>query len=465
MKRTLLLYCFVLFFLSCDKKEKEKFDLVISHANIVDVASGEIIKDMTIFISGDSIRKVINTSEAQKYKADKEINAEGKFVMPGLWDMHVHFRGGDSLIKENKNFLPVFLSYGVTTVRDAGGDISLQVLEWRKAIANAELTGPRIFTPGPKLDGENPAWPGSISVTTEAEVSAALDSLEAMNVDFVKAYDGSLTPEMFYAIIKESNERGLKMTGHMPLTADFMKAVEMGLDGAEHMYYPLMATSPLVDSLRQLNKGYAIMVPVIESYDKEMAKNAFQEMAVRKLYVTPTLHIGKTLAQILEIDHTKDTLLPYIGTGIQKTYQGRIEGAKRAQASGSTMREKMEQKSAEMIVPMQQAGILLLAGSDSGAFNSYVYPGESLHGELRELVAAGLTPQQALETSVINGPKFFNLENSYGSIAEGKVADILILEANPLKDIKNVSRINAVVRLGKVYDREKLNAQLQAVKN
>lgn len=243
-----------------------------------------------------------------------------------------------------------------------------------------------------------------------------------------------------------------------------MKAVSMGLDGAEHLYYPLMATSPLSDSLRNLNKGYSMIVPVIESYDKEMANKAFQELAAKKVYITPTLYIGKTLAQILEIDHTKDTLLPYIGKGIQETYQGRIEGAKRAQASGSTMREKMEKKSAEMIIPMQEAGVLLLAGSDSGAFNSYVYPGESLHGELRELVAAGLTPQQALETSVVNGPKFFDLENSYGSIAAGKVADLIILEANPLKDIKNVSRIDAVVRSGKVYDREKLKAQLEAVK-
>lgn len=465
MKRALLLYCLALFCVSCKEEEKEKFDLMISHANIVDVASGEIIEDQTILISGDSIRKVVNAADIENYQAAKEFNAEGKFVMPGLWDMHVHFRGGDSLVQENKDLLPLFLSYGITSIRDAGGDITPQVLQWRKAIANNELEGPRIFTPGPKLDGENPAWEGSIQVTTEAEVKAALDSLEAIGVDFVKTYDGSLTKEMFYAIIKESNARGLKTTGHMPLTADFMKAVSMGLDGAEHLYYPLMATSPLSDSLRNLNKGYSMIVPVIESYDEEMANKAFQEMAAKKVYITPTLYIGKTLAQILEIDHTKDTLLPYIGKGIQETYLGRIEGAKRAQASGSTMREKMEQKSAEMIVPMKEAGVLLLAGSDSGAFNSYVYPGESLHGELRELVAAGLTPQQALETSVVNGPKFFDLEKSYGSIAAGKVADLLILKANPLKDIKNVSRIDAVVRSGKVYDREKLKAQLEAVKN
>ena len=464
MKRTIFALLVFLSFLSCDKEEKETYELMISNANIVDVASGKVIGNQLILISGDSIKKVVNSKDVEKYEAKKEINAEGKFVMPGLWDMHVHFRGGDSLVQENKNLLPVFLAYGVTTVRDAGGDISPQLLEWRKAVANGELIGPRIFTPGPKLDGENPAWPGSISVTTEAEVSAALDSLETMDVDFVKAYDGSLTPEMFYAIIKESNERGLKMTGHMPLSSDFMEAVEMGLDGAEHMYYPLMATSPLSDSLRKLNKGYGIMVPVIESYDDELANQAYKKMAEKNLYVTPTLHIGKTLAQILEVDHSADTLLPYIGKGIQETYRGRIEGAKRAQASGSTMRDKMEQKSAEMIVPMQKAGVLLLAGSDSGAFNSFVYPGESLHGELQELVAAGLTPQQALETSVINGPKFFDLQNSYGSIEAGKVADLLILDENPLQDIKNLAEIHAVIKSGKVYDQKKLNAQLQAVK-
>ncbi len=115
--------------------------------------------------------------------------------------------------------------------------------------------------------------------------------------------------------------------------------------------------------------------PLIDTYDPELAAEVFAKMSEENVYVTPTLYIGKTLSEILEVDHQQDSLLKYIGPGIQKTYQGRIEGAKRAKASGSKMREKMEEISAQMIEPMQNAGVKLLAGSDCGAFNSYVYPG------------------------------------------------------------------------------------------
>ena len=162
-----------------------------------------------------------------------------------------------------------------------------------------------------------------------------------------------------------------------------------------------------------------------------------------------------------EVNHQQDSLLNYIGSGIQQTYQGRIEGAKRAKASGSKMREKMEEISARMIEPMQNAGVSLLAGSDCGAFNSYVYPGESLHGELNNLSKAGLSNAQTIRTSIINGPEFLDLGNEYGSIASGKVADILILDKNPLEDIDNLKKINAVIKSGRVYDRKSLDNMLE----
>src|SRR5690606_30896955 len=235
--------------------------------------------------------------------------------MPGLWDMHVHFRGGDSLIEENKEFLPLFLAYGITTVRDAGGDITPSLLEWRDQITRGTLDGPRIFTPGPKLDGTQPAWPASVKVTTAAEIESALDSLESIGADYVKMYDGNLSKEAFYDIIKAAENRRLKTTGHMPLTADFMEAIDHGLDGSEHLYYPLTACSPIADSLRALNKGYGIVEQLIDSYDPELAKEVFKKMSTENVYVTPTLYIGTTLSEILEKDHSQDSLLNYIGPG------------------------------------------------------------------------------------------------------------------------------------------------------
>lgn len=450
---------------SCEEKEEIiNYDLVIHNANIVDVLSEEVEMGQSIFISGDSIVRVEKVGEGEKFAAAEVVDAKGGYIIPGLWDMHVHFRGGDSLIEENKNFLPLFLAYGITTVRDAGGDITPAVLKWREQVKKGELVGPDIFTPGPKLDGPDPAWPGSIPVTNPEEISKALDSLQALGVDYVKIYDGSLSKEAFYNIIEAADAQGLKTTGHMPLSASFMEAIDRGLDGSEHMYYPLKACSPVADSLTELNLGYGMISEIIKTYDPELAEEVFEKMSRENVSVTPTLHITKVLSGLADVDHSKDSLLVYMGSGIQETYKGRIEGAKRAKASGNTMRNEMQRISAEMIKPMYEAGVNILAGSDSGAFNSFVYPGESLHGELKSLVEAGLTPAQALETSIINGPEFFGLQEKYGSIGPGKFADILILKQNPLENLENLKQVVAVVKSGKLISTNEINKMLEEVK-
>ena len=165
----------------------KKYTLVITNANIVDVANGRLIKNQLIAISGDTVKAVDDTRKAAGYKADRIIDANGKYVMPGLWDMHIHLRGGDSTIAANKALLPLFLAYGVTTVRECGGDITPSVMKWRAETVRGELAGPRIFTSGPKLDGPGAVWAGSIPVVTPADVTHALDSLQEIHSDFVRS--------------------------------------------------------------------------------------------------------------------------------------------------------------------------------------------------------------------------------------------------------------------------------------
>src|SRR5690606_19477378 len=243
MRKIFMCLITVLLFSSCKDAVHKSYDILISNVKIVDVGSGKITEGKLVLIEGDTISRIVDEKDINKFNALQTMYAGGAFLMPGLWDMHVHFRGGDSLIEENKEFLPLFLAYGITTVRDAGGDITPSLLEWRDQITRGTLDGPRIFTPGPKLDGTRPAWPGSVKVTTAVEIESALDSLESIGADYVKMYDGNLSKEAFYDIIKAAENRRLKTTGHMPLTADFMEAVDLGLDGSEHMYYPLTACS------------------------------------------------------------------------------------------------------------------------------------------------------------------------------------------------------------------------------
>lgn len=464
MSRYLLPLSLFLIFFSCSQEPKE-VDLLLLNATIIDVENDMTIKNQLIAVKSDTIFAINEADNAGDYFSPTTVDLDHKFVMPGLWDNHVHFRGGKELIEANKKLLALYFVFGVTTVRDGGGDITPSILEWREDISAGELTGPTIFTSGPKLDGDNPAWDGSIEITDQTSVMVALDSLESINADFVKMYDGNLTPQQFYQITEEAEERGLKSTGHMPLSADLMKAVELGLDGTEHLYYVLKATSPVKDSLSQIYSGYGMLPDLLSSYNQEYATSVFKRLAKQDFYVTPTLHIGKTLAELNITDHSNDFLLDYISPAIIETYQRRINSARRGGKSYTEQRAEMTHVFQSMVKPMHDAGILILAGSDSGPFNSYTYPGESIHKELRRLVAAGLTPQEALTSSIINGPKFFDLEEEYGSVETGKKADLLILRENPLEDIRNTDTIFAVSAKGKYYSITTLNTILEGIKN
>ena len=172
--------CYVLLLtflvLGCSRENKDRFDLVIHNGSVIDLETGNIAKQ-TIFITDGRIKKLRDSNTKIAFSAEQTLDAQGKFILPGLWDNHVHFRGGDSLIAANKNFLNLFIANGITTVRDTGGDLTTSVLDWRKQIAAGSLVGPTIFTSGPKIDGAKGTWAGSLEVVSEPDVKTVLDSL------------------------------------------------------------------------------------------------------------------------------------------------------------------------------------------------------------------------------------------------------------------------------------------------
>lgn len=449
---------FILFILSCNTPKH--VDLLITNVHVIDVEEGKVLKNKMIAITNHRIIAVDTTTTSVNYRSKEIINGKSSFALPGLWDNHVHFRGGEQLIEENRAMLPMFLAYGVTSVRDGGGDITPAIRDWQSQINKGELAGPTIFTPGPKIDGSKPAWDGSIKVSTQDDALTALDSLEAISADFVKIYDGNLTPVAYYAVIAEAENRGLNVTGHMPLSVDLLFAVDLGLDGIEHLYYALTETALNANEIQLVNPGYAAISPLMDNYDENLANKVYQQLAESEFYVTPTLHIGRILAELNITDHSKDSLLTYMAPEIVETYQRRIQSAARGGERYTNQRQRWGNTFKKMIKPMNDAGIHILAGSDCGPFNSYVYPGSSLHAELEELVDTGLTPQQALHTSIINGPRFFGLLDDYGSLKSGKVADIILLSKNPLQDISHTRSISLVVANGNTYSTSALHQQL-----
>ena len=449
---------------SCKKETINYYDLAITNAQVIHLETGKIEKQ-NILISAGRI-EAIEPVDSSNFKADSTIDASGKYVLPGFWDNHIHLRGGDSLIKNNKNFLKLFIANGITTVRDAGGDLTHSVMDWKNQIELEELVGPTIFTAGPKIDGPNSRWAGSLEVESEDDIVQALDSLESLNVDFVKIYDSRISPDNYLAAIRESKKRGFTVSGHMPFTVTLEETINAGMDGIEHLYYIMKGcASNEMEITEKLNQGeigfWDAMPALMEGYTDSTAHKTFNTLKENDVFVVPTLHIGETLSYMDEVDHSNDAYLQYMGDGIVQTYQGRIQSALNSSEEARENRKRLDAFFGKLAKSLDSAGVQLLAGSDSGAFNSYAYPGISLHKELQAMVENGISPLDALRTSSPNGAKFLSQTDDYWRISKGKVSDLVILDANPLENIQNTQKIYSVIKGNQVFSKKQLQELLK----
>lgn len=451
----------------CDRSAGTPADLAITGVTVVDVAAGTLTPARTIVVTGDRIVAVGDS--AAGFAPARTVDATGRFAMPGLWDMHVHFGGGEALIDENRHLLPLYLAHGITTVRDAAGDLSPSVLDWRAAVAAGTLQGPSIFTSGPKLEGIDSVWPGDLEVGSEAEVRAALDTLQAMHVDFVKITENTLTPALYMYGLREAISRGFATSAHVPVAVTLDQASEAGLRSIEHMSYLLRGGSPREAELSAAVAAGTMTAAeattaMIDSFDEATALETYRRLAARGTAVTPTLNGSRILAYLDQDTHATDSYLQYLGAGLKATYEGRVTRAAGDDAAAVARRHERFEKAARLLPLLQKAGVTILAGTDAGFLNSFNYPGIGLHDELEVLVRYGLTPQQALAASVVHGPAFLGKAADFGALAAGKRADILVLDRNPLEDIRATRAIHALVLRGKALDRAALDGLLTEAK-
>ncbi len=444
----------------------EAVDLLIRHAAVIDVASGRATPAQAIAVRGRDIVAVGPDAEiAARYTATRTVDAAGAFAMPGLWDMHMHFGGGEELVAENRALLPIYLAYGITTVRDCAADISEHVLRWRAETASGSLLGPRIFTSGPKLEGPRPLWRGTIEVDSPAEVDAALDRLQGMGVDFVKITDNTLRPEIFLHAVGAARQRGLRTSAHTPYALTIQQAADAGLSAIEHLDYLIKAGSPEEASVAaDYAAGRLTYAQAVDrltaTFDPAYARESYRRLAATGIAVTPTLNMTRIIAWLNEEDHSRDAGLALIGPGLRATYDWRIQRAANWTAGEVASRRRNYQLSLRILPMLRDAGIPILAGTDAGYLNSFNYPGQGLHDELARYVEAGLTPAEVLRTATLTGPAFLGQAAHYGALAAGRTADILLLDANPLDDIANTRRIRMVVSQGRALDRAALDGLL-----
>lgn len=446
-----------------------KAELAIKAVTIVDLQRGILLPGKTVLVSRNKIVAVINQGDGRSYQASQTIDARGKFIIPGLWDMHMHFGGGDTLVEENKNLLSLYLANGITSIRDCAADISPSVLEWRKAVANGSLKGPSIYTSGPKLEGYKSIWVGDIEIDNSQELALALDSLQKLSVDFIKITDNTLKPALYLESIQQARKRGWPVTGHIPAALTLSEVSNAGLSAIEHITYLLRAGSANEAAVSQkIGEGKMTAKEynqqLLASFDTTRATSIYRLLAKNKTAVVPTLSISFAVAYLDQVNHTKDPELAYIGQGLKNTYNWRIERAAKDDAAATSYRHELIERAAGLLPILQKTGVTLLAGTDAGYLNSFDYPGFALHQELALMVKYGLSPLQALRASVVNGPAFMGKASAYGSVSTGKQADLLLLDENPLENIAATRKIFAVVCKGKLFTRAALDSLLEDVK-
>lgn len=471
IQRMKKLYCYLLLLITVNPSNAQKSNaqIVINDISIIDVKNNKTIPHQFIAINGESIIEISNKPLITKYQNAKIFNGEHKFIMPSLWDMHVHF-GGDTLRAENKMLLPLYIAMGVSHVRDCAGDISLDVIDWKQKIQENKLLGPTIFTSGPKLEGINSIWPGDLEIGNEIEMEKALDSLQKLNVDFVKITDNTLSPDLFLKSIIAARKRGWKVTGHAPATITIETLSKNGLSAIEHIGYLTRLASKdeeLITKQRAENTvtGKEANEKLLQSFDSIIAIKKFKQLATNGTAVVPTINGSYITTYLDKTKHDNDDFLKYLGPALKRTYNWRVQRAANDNAEAIEFRHKNFEAGAKLLPLLYQAGVTILAGTDAGYLNSYNYPGLGIHEELAIMVKYGLTPSEALKCSIVNGPAFFNQSNDYGAVAKNKKAELLILNKNPLVDIHNTQSINGFIHRGAYLNRNALDQLLIETEN
>ncbi len=453
----------LIFLFSVSILAQEKRSVVFRNVTLIDMRSEPPQQNMTVVVEANRIGKIGKNIKIPKNA--EVIDASGKFLIPGLWDMHSHF-----LFEGLKEpFMKLFIPNGVTGVRDLGGELLEQLSQIRQSITEGKILGPRIVAAGPIVDGPKPVWKFSIPVSNAEEGRKAVRTLKEKGADFVKVYS-LLSRDSYFAIADEANKQKIPFAGHIPNAVTAVEASEAGQKSIEHIFIYLDVSSDEKELRRErseaeakgqseFNKVRAAQTSrILNTFSEEKVKLLAERFARNGTWFVPTLSLHRSLAFLNDSSFAEDSRLKYIPKAIKSYWK-----MQREQMPEEVIKRNRlyYTKDLQIVGLMNRRGAKLLAGSDMG--NPYVYPGFSLHDELALLVEAGLTPLEALRTATVNPAQFFGKEKEFGTIEKGKLADLVLLDANPLADISNTRKINAVVVNGRLLKRADLDEMLNKV--
>jgi imidazolonepropionase-like amidohydrolase len=400
-------------------------DVVVRHVIIVDVTNGQTRRNQRVSLQNGRI-VAIEPESPKAPRAAKVVDASGKFLIPGLWDMHVHIEPAPKI------FTRLYLAQGITGIRDMRMELD-SLLKLRAEIASGEIFAPRLVASGPALDDLPPQFPLPVKlrVKTADDGRKAVIMLKANGVDFIKVHNFT-SREAFFAIMEEAKRQNLAVVGHVPLTVSVQEASEAGMRSIEHL-----SEFRVVEACSEPAKCRDL-IALFKKYET---------------WQTPTLVQLRSEAQEAPVDERRAQYVPAKVKVFWKMTEGMLHSLTDAQ---KTHLKEQYKQSGPLVAEFQRQGIGILAGTDSPVFLNVV-SGFSLHDELALMVEAGLTPLEALQSATVNPARFLGKLDDLGTIEKGKLADLVILDANPLEDIHNTTKINAVIAQGKLFDRTDLD--------
>jgi imidazolonepropionase-like amidohydrolase len=455
--------CLLLTPVSTAQKQPAPAPIVIAHATVINPGTSSVQANRTVVIDGDHITSVSDAAKFQSPKHARVIDATGQYLIPGLLDMHVHSAFGDWFPGGRDIILPLFIANGVTGVRDMGGDAPV-LLEWRKEIADGKIIGPRMVISGPMLDGYLPngklRFPSSIAITTPASAVAAVDLLKTQGVDFIKV-QSVISHDAYLAAAAEAHKQGLPIVGHVPDKVRIKEVVEAGQKSVEHLMGIFEGCSTEED---KFIKGEGNLKLLLTTQDEQRCDSLTKLLAQNQIWQVPTLtwQRGGTFLDQRDLKH--QPLDRYVPAYWRDVTWRRFtdEMMPDLLRDPLALRQEYFARNLQMVGALHHAGVPFMAGTDA-APGVYIMPGFSLHDELANFVEAGFTPMESLETATSNPAKFLEMEASSGSVEPGKVADLVLLRANPLEDIRNTQKINVVIAHGRLFDRAALDQILMKV--
>src|SRR5579863_4486444 len=437
--------------------------IVITHVTVINPGTSSVRANQAVMITGGRIASVSDAATFQAPKNAQIIDATGQYLMPGLWDMHVHSAFGDWFPGGRDIILPLFIANGVTGVRDMGGDVPV-LMEWRKEIASGQIVGPRMVISGPMLDAYLPngklRFPSSIAVSTPATAVAAVDSLKAQGVDFIKV-QSVISHDAYLAAAAEAHKQGLPIVGHVPDKVRIQEVVEAGQKSIEHLMGIFEGCSTEED---KFIKGEGNLKLLLTTQDQQRCGSLIKLLAQNQTWQVPTLawQRGGTFLDQRDLKH--DPLDKYIPAYWRDVTWRRFtdEMMPDLLRDPLALRQEYFARNLQMVGSLHRAGVPFMAGTDT-APGVYIMPGFSLHDELANFVEAGFTPMEALQAATSNPAKFLEIESKFGSIEPGKIADLVLLSADPLADIRNTQKFSAVIANGRVFERAALDQILMRV--